>query len=98
MKTPILRQAIVTKVLPATEYKAMRMKATCSRGSMIVHIDPGWHFDEYHSRACHALIERFVKEDVRRGVPIEKNPWWGPVYQGVLPDFSNVFVFRPIEV
>lgn len=88
-----MQQAIQTKLLPATNTKGARVKATCSRGSIIVPYNQGSPLHGPHRLAARALIRKFVEEDERRGIPAMDNPWLWPIASGWLPDGTDVHVF-----
>lgn len=85
-------QAILTKVLPATNTKPTRIKASCARGSIILGYTG---CDEVAHRYVAAQLRlRFIDEDVKQyGSPKETNPWGRPFVTGCLPngDFAHVF-------
>lgn len=61
--TTDVRQAIVTRFLSPTNTRGSRIRATCSRGSIVI-----GYPDELSGAACHAeavaqLLARFAKED-----------------------------------
>jgi hypothetical protein len=97
MKQYYISQAVLTKVLPCTDTKPTRIKAFCSRGSIVVsyHADVLETDREAHERAFKALIAKFRAEDKDR--PKEtKNPWAREYIMGGMPNSSSecfVFVF-----
>ncbi len=87
-------QAIQTKVLPATNTRPTRIKATCARGSITRTVDDMTLADA-HSFTAKALCQRFAQEDlVIYGTPLKSNPWMRPLADGTLPDGSVAHVFR----
>jgi hypothetical protein len=88
-------QAIVTKILPATNTKPMRVKAFCSRGSIILSRSEieNCFLEDVHKAACQALVDKFAKEDSKR-IPVKENAWLRPKATGQLPDnaFAHVFI------
>lgn len=87
-------QAIITKYLPATDTKGTRIKASCTRGSVIVPWDYAESSERNHALAACELVKRFAQEDTGRygTVPVE-NPWLRPFVSGVLLDGSYAHVF-----
>ena len=76
-------QAIVTKVLPATDTKGRRVKATCEAGSVIV----SYHD---HRTGCRFDNEEFAPYEVRAHVRaistlLERLDWSGEWVLGWLP-------------
>lgn len=92
-------QAIQTKVIPATDTKPTRIKASCGRGSRIFSADSYAGEDMTNSEATHrrvalALINRFLDEDAKQyGSNRQTNPWAGHFATGCLPDGSFAHVF-----
>ena len=91
-------QAITTKVLPATNTKPTRIRATCERGSIIVSADSisGDQMngsESTHVKAAQLLVERFANEDLKEyGSPIESNPWMRQrVVGGTKDGYAHVF-------
>lgn len=87
-------QAIVTKYLPATNFKGSRIKASCERGSTIVSTGQMCgNMEEQAIEAANALIEKFVKEDAKR-YGTNRNPWSNPRACGQMPngDYAHVFI------
>ena len=89
-------QAILTKYLPATNFKGSRIKAVCDRGSITISYPDELSGDACHIAAVDALIAKFVKEDEAR-YGTNKNPWSKPRVCGGLPDGSvaHVFIDQP---
>lgn len=86
-------QAIITKVLPATDTKPSRIKAACERGSIIIPME--WDTETDGKRAKEALVKRFAAEDLKQyGSPVASNPWLRPTVCGTLPngDMAHVFI------
>jgi hypothetical protein len=84
-------QAILTKVLPATNTKPTRIKATCERGSVIVCCDI---HEQGHVFVARKPCRSFAMADQKRyGTPLDKNPWERPFVTGQLPngDYAHVF-------
>lgn len=88
-------QAIITKVLPSTNTRGTRIKASCERGSITI----SYHYsesgtDKPHRIAAEALIQKFCKEDFEsRAEPYDKNPWNRPFVTGGTKDFyCHVYV------
>lgn len=70
-------QVIVTKYLPATNFKGARIKASCERGSITISCPDELSGDAVHIAAADALVAKFVKEDAKR-YGSERNPWSKP--------------------
>jgi len=88
-------QAILTKYLPATNFKPSRIKAICARGSVIVSYDQGGSNDSAHLYAAQVLVDRFTREDAARYAADPKsNPWLRARAIGCLPtgDYAHVFI------
>ncbi len=87
-------QAIITKVLPATNTKPTRIKAICARGSMTISYPDAQTTEEAHVMAVNALVSRFAREDEKEyGTPREKNSWLAHRVCGqmVSGDYCHVF-------
>ena len=91
-------QAIETKLIPATNTKPTRIKASCDRGSIIVSTDSlsgdqANGSESTHVKAAQALVDRFCAEDLKEyGTPIEKNPWmFSRVVGGTKEGYAHVF-------
>jgi hypothetical protein len=90
-------QAILTRVIPATNTKPTRIKATCARGSITVTRDDVSQ-EAAHCWAANALCERFVAEDVKTyGSDARTNPWAGKRVSGCLPSGDYAHVFLPLK-
>ncbi len=74
-------QAIITKYLPATDYREARIKATCSSGSVTILYPHELSGQAVHRAAAEALVAKLF--------PDLKAPLLG----GGLPDGRTVFVF-----
>lgn len=90
-------QAILTKVLPCTNTKPTRIKATCARGSLTISapVEFAVSDERAHRHAAQKLCEIFWEEDaLRYGSNRQTNPWAGHRAIGCLPngDFCHVFV------
>lgn len=88
-------QAIYTKILPATNTKPTRIKASCSRGSLVVSYDGlEGNMGQKHRQAAQRLIQKFLIEDEKRGIIPELNSWGKPIVTGGLEnnDFVHCFV------
>lgn len=92
-------QAIETKIIPATNTKPTRIKASCERGSIIVSADSlsGDQMngsESTHVKAAQLLVQRFADEDLKEyGSPIETNPWLRQrVVGGTKEGYAHVFV------
>ena len=91
-------QAILTKVIPATNTKPTRINASCGRGSKTVSADAAGPTEHAGSQSLHAKVARilcneFVMEDQGR-YGSHKNPWSAPFVTGQLPngDYCHVFL------
>ena len=91
-------QAIETKIIPATNTKPTRIKASCERGSIIVSADSlsgdqANGSESTHVKAAQNLVNKFAQEDLEEyGTPIEKNPWMFPrVVGGTKEGYAHVF-------
>lgn len=85
-------QAIVTKYLPATNFKGSRIKAYCERGSIIISYPDDLSGDACHIAAADALVAKFVKEDEKR-YGTNQNPWARKRVCGGLPDGTTAHVY-----
>lgn len=86
-------QAIITKFIPATNFKGSRIKASCERGSITIDYPHEFSGDDCHIAAVDALVAKFVKEDKAR-YGTNRNPWSTPRAVGQLPngDYAHVFI------
>lgn len=91
-------QAIITKFLPATNFKPSRIKASCERGSLT----KCYHSLECddmtgegaHISAARLLCEKFAQEDaVKYGSDVKTNPWLRPLHTGQIPSGEFVHTF-----
>jgi hypothetical protein len=87
-------QAIITKYIPATNYKPSRLRAKCERGSLMVSYDHGLDIDENHVAACAALCAKFDAEDVKK-YGSQAAHWSRAKASGVIPNGCHVHVFMP---
>ena len=87
-------QAIITKYLPATNFKPARMKASCARGSVTVSYDHDLDSEGNHLAAASALVCKFVIEDKSK-YGTTANPWSAPRVSGQLPNGDYCHVFLP---
>jgi len=84
-------QAILTKYLPATNFRGSRIKAQCDRGSITIPY-PSEAGEVSHVMAADALVAKFVKEDEKRyGTTV--NPWSRPRVCGGLHNGTVAHVF-----
>jgi hypothetical protein len=101
-------QAILTKYIPATNYKPSRIKAWCERGSITIGYphEASGGVEGAHTTAAKALTDKFVAEDLKRWdeaqAPhldkhvISDSPWNDPMICGGLPNNTGFcFVFLP---
>ncbi len=90
-------QAIVTRVIPATNTKPTRIKASCARGSLVVAPNMnnyGETSEQAHEFVARYLTRKFALADREQyGTPIEANPWERPFVTGSLPSGDYVHVF-----
>lgn len=93
-------QAIITKYLPATNFKPSRIKASCERGSLILSTgsleprtsDERSDLGNLHRAACDALCAQFdAKDSKRNGVTVRQ--WSKPKASGQIPTGEYVFCF-----
>lgn len=87
-------QAIITKYLPATNFRGSRVKASCQRAFIIVDWDHANNPEQMHIAAAQSLIRKFLAEDKKR-YPSDAsvNPWSRKRCCGQLPDGSYAHVF-----
>jgi hypothetical protein len=71
----LIRQAIVTKFLPCTNFRESRVKATAQAGSVTLSWDHGLNSDENHAAAAQALAQKYK--------------WDGAYYAGGIPGHSG---------
>ena len=77
-------QAIVTKYLPATNFKGSRIKATASAGSLTQSYDDSLNTDDAHAKVAMALANKFK--------------WRGTWYGGTPADGKgNVYVCHDVN-
>jgi hypothetical protein len=88
-------QSIITKYLPATNFKGSRIKASCERGTIIIPYNCGRSEEGSHCAAAQSLVNRFIEEDTAQyGTDPAKNPWVGRTRAvGQIPSGSYVHVF-----
>jgi hypothetical protein len=89
-------QAIITKYLPATNFKGARIKASCDRGSAIVPYPHELSGDACHVFAADYLVGKFMAEDAKR-YGTEQNPWARARACGQLSSGEYVHVFATPE-
>ena len=90
-------QAILSKIISATNTKPTRIKAQCARGSITLSHPFDLTNDALHVWAVDQLIARFVKEDIGRyGSDPKLNPWASKRVCGCLPngDYAHVFTAK----
>jgi hypothetical protein len=92
-------QAIETKLIPCTNTKPTRIKASCERGSIIVSADSlsgdqANGSESTHVAAAQLLVNRFLAEDLKEyGSDPERNPWNAPrVVGGTREGYAHVFI------
>jgi hypothetical protein len=89
IKQPSIRQAIVTRVLRATNTRGTRIKATAQAGSVTIGYDEaGSTPEERHAAAAAALAKKFGWD----------SDYYGQFVAGALPDGGYVFVEMPRAV
>lgn len=76
-------QAIITKYLPATDYRGSRIKAACSSGSITIPYPHALRGQAVHRAAAEALVAKLFP-----GIA-------APLLGCELPDGRTVFVFDP---
>jgi len=76
-------QAIVTKYLPATNFRGSRIKAACVDGSVTIPYPYEFSGQAVHRAAAEALVAKFFPALVG-----------APLLGGSLPDGRTVFVFN----
>lgn len=86
-------QAILTKIIPATNTKPTRIKAVCARGSLTVARDTDLDYEQDHKQAAKALAVKFSALDTDAGIPLDGSPWLRPTVCGQLPDGSFAHVY-----
>lgn len=87
-------QAIITKFIPATNYRPSRYKATCQRGSITVSAACELNNEENHEMARNLLCHEFASQDtIKYGGTLMANPWMRKMVCGQLPDGSYAHVF-----
>ncbi len=91
-------QAIITKYIPATNFKPSRVNAKCERGSLTQSWDSGLDDGENHRAACDALCARFHAEDVAKYGTANDCGWTRAKASGQIPDGRYVFCFSPKRV
>lgn len=87
-------QAIQTRVIPATNTKPTRIKATCERGSLTLSWDSldGNRVEEKHHEVAKKLAQKFVTEDEKEWGKGHSS-WDYPLVTGALKDsYVHVFV------
>lgn len=90
-------QAILTRILPATNTKPRRIKASCSRDGIVYSIHEFVYDNDLqlHQAATREMINTFVDEDfVTKKEPKDKNPWNKIFVTGQLEngDYCHVFI------
>ena len=87
-------QAILTKILPATNTKPTRIKAICERGAAVMSYPDVDRREDAHKQAVNNLVHRFASEDAKAyGSPYNKNPWFMPYCSGQIASGEMVHVF-----
>lgn len=84
-------QAIITKYLPATNFRGARIKASCERGSLTISYPYELSGNACHIAAVDALVSKFIKEDTSR-YGTKRNPWSKPRACGQLASGEFVHV------
>lgn len=77
-------QAIVTKIIPATNTKPTRLKASCARGSLYystTHLTVTIGDAKAHRMAAQALVDKFIAEDAKQ-YGTQSNSWSKPFATG----------------
>jgi len=86
-------QAILTKVIPATNTQPMRIKATCARGTKTFPISDNIDMEHNHKVAALCLKQHFCNQDAKE-YGDSMNPWSRKTVAGCLPsgDYAHVFI------
>ena len=89
-----IMQVITTKIMPATNTKPTRIKASCERGSIIVSYDHAGSAEEGHRHCALKLCRSFVEADAMQHgeASIASNPWARPFVSGQLANGDWVHV------
>ncbi len=92
MKSPVY-QAIVTKFIPATNYRGSRIKASCDRGNITISYPDELSGADCHIAAADALCAKFVAEDVKKyGSDAANSSWAKPrICGGTKTGYCHVF-------
>lgn len=87
-------QVITTKILPATNTKPTRIKASCARGSITVSYDHAGAAEEGHRHCALALCRSFVEADAQKygEASIASNLWERPFVSGQIQNGDWVHV------
>ena len=88
-------QAILTKVIPATNTRPTRIGASCARGRVqysTTNLTVEIGSDEAHRLAAAALCSAFIAEDEKQ-YGTTNNPWAGAFVTGTLPNGDKCHVF-----
>ncbi len=91
-------QAILTKIIPATNTLPTRIGAGCARGRIMfstTHLTVENGSDEAHRMAAKSLCDKFCAEDVKQ-YGSTRNPWAGEFVTGTLPNGDHCHVFTKI--
>lgn len=87
-------QAIVTKYLPATNFRGARIKAECERGKVTIPFPHELTWNLAHISAADLLVARFVNEDAKRHPDSTfLNPWASPRVCGSISHDKCAHVF-----
>lgn len=81
-------QAILTRILPATNHRPTRIKAECARGSLIVSGYPGI-LEEAHIVAAKELRDLFIAQDYP-----DNKTWRHTFITGQLKSGDYVHIFN----
>lgn len=86
-------QAITVKFFSPTNYRVVRLKATCDRGSVTIEhpCDKSSGLDAA-TVALQVLLSKFLAEDLIHYGGTGRNPWSGPWLGGTTKDGTAVFV------
>jgi hypothetical protein len=87
-------QTIVTKYLPATNFKSSRVKAECERGSLTLSYPHELSGEDIHVWAANQLVDKFAAEDAKRYPDSSRtNPWLKKRACGQMKDHNYAHVF-----
>ena len=94
-------QAIITRVLPATNTRPTRIKASCARGALfysVTHCPHNLSSEPAHRLAANALCASFLAEDSKPEVTASESVWARSFASGQLANGDWVHVFFEKEI